>query len=57
MLNKILPLDKIRKIALDETKVILKEAGISENDRYYAIKQYEMQFKIYHAIKDALELK
>lgn len=57
MLNEILPLEKIRKIALDEAKIILKEVGISENDRYYAIKQYEMQFKIYHAIKDALELK
>lgn len=49
-------LDEIRKIALDEAKIILKKIGISTNDRNYASKQYELQFKIYHAIKEALEI-
>jgi len=42
---------KAREIALKNAKIILAEAGITENDKYYSIRLYEMQFKIYHELK------
>lgn len=56
MINKILPLEKIREIALSKAKEILKELGILSNNENYAIKQYELQFKIYHAMKETLDI-
>lgn len=56
MIEKILPLKQAREIALKKTKEILKEIGVKENDKFYAIKQYEMQFQIYHSIKSAMDL-
>ncbi len=47
---------KAREIALRNAKIILAEAGISENDRYYSIRLYEMQFKIYHELKLCLDI-
>ena len=47
---------KAREIALKNAKIILSEAGISENDKYYNIRLYEMQFKIYHELKICLDI-
>ena len=40
-----------REIALKNAKIILAEAGITVNDKYYSIRLYEMQFKIYQELK------
>ena len=42
---------KAREIALKNAKIILAEAGITRNDKYYPIRLYEMQFKIYDELK------
>ena len=42
---------KARKIALKNAKIILAEAGITENNKYYSIRLYEMQFNIYQELK------
>jgi len=47
---------KAREIALKNAKIILAEAGIAENDKYYSIRLYEMQFKIYHELKLCLNI-
>ncbi|MCK9416630.1 hypothetical protein M0Q97_08245 [Candidatus Dojkabacteria bacterium] len=47
---------KAREIALKNAKIILAEAGITENDKYYSIRLYEMQFKIYHELKLCLDI-
>lgn len=47
---------KARDIALKNAKIILAEAGITKNDKYYSIRLYEMQFKIYHELKLCLDI-
>lgn len=47
---------KAREIALKNAKIILAEAGITKNDKYYSIRLYEMQFKIYHELKLCLDI-
>ena len=47
---------KARAIALKNAKIILAEAGIAENDKYYSIRLYEMQFRIYHELKKCLDI-
>lgn len=47
---------KAREISLKNAKIILAEAGITENDKYYSIRLYEMQFKIYHELKLCLDI-
>ncbi|NPV13265.1 MAG: hypothetical protein HPY57_16010 [Ignavibacteria bacterium] len=47
---------KAREIALKNAKIILAEAGITENNEYYSIRLYEMQFKIYHELKLCLDI-
>lgn len=47
---------KAMKIALRNAKIILAEAEIAENDKYYSIRLYEMQFKIYHELKLCLDI-
>jgi len=49
-------LNKIRNIALTKAKNILSEMGISVNNDKYSFYLYEIQFKIYHAIKDTLKI-
>ena len=45
-----------REVALKNAKVILAEVGITENDKYYSLRLYEMQFKIYHELKLCLDI-
>jgi hypothetical protein len=45
-----------REVALKNAKVILAEVGIRENHKYYSIRLYEMQFKIYHELKLCLDI-
>ena len=47
---------KAREIALKNAKIILAEAGITENDKYHSIRLYEMQFKIYQELKLCLDI-
>ena len=47
---------KAQEIALKNAKIILAEAGITKNDKYYSIRLYEMQFKIYHELKLCLDI-
>lgn len=47
---------KAREIALKNAKIILAEAGITENDKYYSIRLYEMQFVIYKELKLCLNI-
>lgn len=54
VLSAVFPLEKIREIALAHTKQILSEIGVADDDEKYAIKQYEMQFHIYHLIKQSI---
>ena len=54
--EQIFPLEEIREISLRKAKEILSEIGIEGNHKFYAIKQYELQFRIYHAIKHSLEM-
>lgn len=53
VLSAVFPLEKIREIALAHTKQILSEIGVADDEKY-AIKQYEMQFHIYHLIKQSI---
>jgi hypothetical protein len=47
---------KAREIALKNAKIILAEAGMNENDNFYSIRLYEMQFNIYHELKLCLNI-
>lgn len=49
-------LDKIRDIAQNHAKDILFEIGLLKSDQLYAGKHYELQYTIYHAIKETLKL-
>ncbi len=49
-------LEEIRRISLEQAKLILEKIGIGVHHPQYAIKHYELQFSIYHAIKKSLEL-
>lgn len=53
VLSAVFPLEKIREIALAHTNQILSEIGVADDEKY-AIKQYEMQFHIYHLIKQSI---
>jgi hypothetical protein len=53
--NQYEKMTKARDIALNIAKIILEEAGISKNDKYYSIRLYEMQFAIYHELKLCLD--
>jgi len=50
-------LTQARKIALDTAKKILNDFGVNPNSKEYPSRVYEMQFKIYHIIKDDMNLK
>jgi hypothetical protein len=47
---------KAREIALKNAKIILAEAGINEDNEYYALRLYEMQFRIYNELKLCLQI-
>jgi len=47
---------KARDIALKNAKIILEEIGMRENDKYYSLRLYEMQFKIYHELKLCIDI-
>ena len=42
---------KLQQIAWNKAEEILSESGCSENDEYYALRKYEIQFVIYEQLK------
>jgi len=48
---------KLQNLAWQKAGEILSESGYSENDKYYALRKYEMQFVIYQQLKMCYRLK
>lgn len=42
---------ELQKIALKNAKKTLKDSGFKESDKYWNLRQYEMQFCIYEQLK------
>ena len=49
-------MQKAREIALKNAKRILKESGLDENHKWYSLRQYEMQFAIYHQLRQCMDI-
>ncbi len=41
----------LQQLAWKKASEILKESGYNENEKYYALRKYEMQFSIYRQLK------
>ena len=50
------PLRKVEDIAWQKAHQILEEMEVSKDEWDYGLKKYELQYKIYHAIKEVLGL-
>jgi len=42
---------KLQNLAWQKAGETLNESGYSENDKFYALRKYEMQFVIYQQLK------
>jgi len=49
-------MQKAREIALKNAKRILKESGLDENHKWHSLRLYEMQFAIYHQLKQCMNI-
>ena len=41
----------LQRLAWKKASEILEESGYNENEKYYALRKYEMQFAIYRQLK------
>jgi hypothetical protein len=48
---------RLQKIALGKATETLRQSGIDQDNKFYAIRLYEMQFAIYTQLKLAHNLK